>query len=116
WDGGRRGAIIRASTDFLKDPVDVYRIRVPARQRVRVLVKPLRDDQDPDLEVFARSAETVFDSRGSVGKSVRNAGRSDFLRFTNRLNFTRQYFVAVYVPDGAETLTAEYTLTVRRAR
>jgi len=115
WDGGRRGAIIRASADFLKDPVDVYRIRVPARQRVRVYVKPLRDDQDPDLEVFARSAETVFDSRGSVGSSVREAGRSDYLRFTNRLNFTRQYFVAVYVPEG-ETLNAEYTLTVRRAR
>jgi hypothetical protein len=115
WDGGRSGAIIRASADFLKDPVDVYRIRVPARQRVRVYVKPLRDDQDPDLEVFARSAETVFDSRGSVGSSVREAGRSDYLRFTNRLNFTRQYFVAVYVPEG-ETLNAEYTLTVRRAR
>jgi len=116
WDGGRRGAMIRAAADFLKDPVDVYRVRVPAGQRVRVLVKPLRDDQDPDLEVFARSAETVFDSRGSVGSSLRDAGRSDFLRFTNRLNFTRQYFVAVYVPEAAETLNAEYTLTVRRAR
>jgi hypothetical protein len=116
WDGGRRGAIIRASADFLKDPVDVYRIRVPANQRVRVLVKPLEDDQDPDLEVFARSAETVFSSRGSVGESVREAGRSDVVRFTNRLNFTRQYFVAVYVPEAAEALNAEYTLTVRRAR
>lgn len=116
WDGGRRGAIIRASADFLKDPVDVYRVRVPAGQRVRVLVKPLRDDQDPDLEVFARSAETVFSSRASVGSSDRDAGRSDVVRFTNRLNFTRQYFVAVYVPQGAETLDAEYTLTVRRDR
>ncbi|MCP9488851.1 MAG: S8 family serine peptidase [Solirubrobacteraceae bacterium MAG38_C4-C5] len=116
WDGGRRGAIIRASADFLKDPVDVYRIRVPAGQRVRVLVKPLRGDQDPDLEVFARSADTVFEARGSVGDSVREAGRSDVVRFTNRLNFTRQYFVAVYVPEEAETLNAEYTLTVRRDR
>ncbi len=116
WDGGRSGAIIRASADFLKDPVDVYRIRVPANQRVRVLVKPLRDNQDPDLEVFARSAETVFGSRGSVGDSVRGAGRSDVVRFTNRLDFTRQYFVAVYVPEAAEALNAEYTLTVRRDR
>lgn len=116
WDGGRRGAIIRASADFLKDPVDVYRIRVPANQRVRVLVKSLEDNQDPDLEVFARSAETVFSSRASVGESVRDAGRSDVVRFTNRLNFTRQYFVAVYVPEAAEALNSEYTLTVRRAR
>ncbi len=38
------------------------------------------------------------------------------VRFTNRLDFTRQYFVAVYVPEAAETLDAEYTLTVRRDR
>lgn len=114
WDGGSRGAIVRAAADFLKDPVDVYRIRVPARQRVRVFVKPLGDDEDPDLEVFARFAETVFSSRGSVGASNRDAGRSDVVRFTNRLSFTRQYFVAVHVPESAETLNAEYTLTVRR--
>ena len=116
WRGGNSGAIIRASADFLKDPVDVYRIRVPARQRVRVFVKPLRGDEDPDLEVFARSAETVLTSRGSVGTSTRDAGRSDVVRFTNRLDYTRQYFVAVYVAETAETLNAEYTLTVRRAR
>ncbi|MDQ3769562.1 MAG: S8 family serine peptidase, partial [Actinomycetota bacterium] len=116
WDGGRRGAIVRAAADFVKDPVDVYRIRVSARQRVRVLVKPVGDDEDPDLEVFARSAKTVFRTRGSVGSSTRDAGRSEVLRFTNGLSFTRQYFVAVYVPEEAETLNAEYTLTVRRAR
>jgi hypothetical protein len=116
WDGGRRGAIIRASADFLKDPVDVYRIRVEANQRVRVLIKPLEDNQDPDLAVYARSADTVGSSRARVGRSTRDAGRRDFLRFTNRLGFTRQYFVAVYVPDGAKSLEADYTLTVRRDR
>lgn len=116
WNGGNSGAIIRASADVLKDPVDVYRIRVPARQRVRVFVKPLGDDEDPDLEVFARFAETVSSSRGRVGTSTRDAGRSEVVRFTNRLSFTRQYFVAVYVAESAKTLNAEYTLTVRRAR
>ncbi|HEV2820214.1 MAG TPA: S8 family serine peptidase [Solirubrobacteraceae bacterium] len=116
WKGGSSGAIIRASSDFLKDPVDVYRVRVPARERVRVFVKPLGDDDDPDLEVFARSARKVSSSRGSVGTSTRDAGRSEVVRFTNGLSFTRQYFVAVYVPESAKTLSAEYTLTVRRVR
>ena len=58
---GRRGpcsaappAGLRGQLDRYEDPVDVYRIRVPARATVRVRVRPAFGD--PDLYVFSTAA------------------------------------------------------------
>ncbi len=114
WRGGRRGKTVRAQVDLAKDPVDVYRIRVPGRGRARVAINPRGDAADPDLEVFDRSARTVYSERGLVGRSVREAGRSEAVRFTNRSRRARTYYLCVFVPTEAEQLDAGYTLSVRR--
>ncbi|HEV2752595.1 MAG TPA: S8 family serine peptidase, partial [Solirubrobacteraceae bacterium] len=114
WRGGRRGKTLRAQVDLTKDPVDVYRIRVPGRGRVRVAISPHGQAADPDLEVFSRSARTVYARRGRVGRSVREAGRPELIRFTNRSRRARTYYLCVFVPSEADQLDAGYTLRVRR--
>ncbi|HEV2768776.1 MAG TPA: S8 family serine peptidase [Solirubrobacteraceae bacterium] len=114
WRGGRRAAVVRARADLTKDPVDVYRVRVPARRSARVAIAPQGSGADVDLEVFSRSARTVYSGRGLVGRSVRKAGRRDVVRFTNRVREARTFYVCVFVPTNAQELGAGYTLGVRR--
>jgi len=114
WRGGRGTARLRAQVDLVKDPVDVYRVRVPARSRARVAVSPQGATANPDLEVFSRSARTVYARRGRVGRSARAAGRTDVVSFTNRARAARTFYVCVFVPTSAEQLAAGYTLRVRR--
>jgi len=114
WRGGRRGTTLRAQVDLVKDPVDVYRVRVPAGGSARVAVSPQGGTADPDLEVFNRSARTVYSRRGLVGRSRRDAGRTDVVRFANGGRAARTFYVCVFVPTNVEQIGASYTLRVRR--
>ncbi len=94
WRGG--GArTIRATADGWKDPVDVYRVRVPAGRRVRVALTP-QPRADVDLRVHTRRARTVLARRGLVGQSLRGNGRTDTVAI--RLRRPATVFVSVLAP------------------
>ncbi|HWT22878.1 MAG TPA: S8 family serine peptidase, partial [Solirubrobacteraceae bacterium] len=105
-------ATVIALLDRYEDPVDVYRIRIPARARVQVRVVPAFGD--PDLYVFTRAAHTVTGSRGLVAKSLRRGPRIDGVQLLNPLRRAVTRFVAVGIEDGVEALDAGYTLRFRR--
>ena len=100
------------SLDRFEDPIDVYRIRVPARTTVQVRVRPAYGD--PDLSVYTPAAATVTRSRGLVARSHRRGKRTDGLRIANTTNRAETRFVVVAVDDGVQSLDAGYTLRIRR--
>ena len=78
-----RGAAagLRGRVDRYEDPIDVYRIRVPARATVRVRLRPAFGD--PDLYVFSTAAATVTRSRGLLASSRRAGRRADSVVLAN---------------------------------
>ena len=60
---GQRRVAIAALVDHWKDPVDVYRVQVRRRARMRVTVRMPRN-ANPDLVVFDEHAQTVYGRRG----------------------------------------------------
>ena len=110
---GRR-APVRALLDRFEDPADVYRIRFPARGRLRITVRPTFGD--PDLQVFSRHASDLSDSARRVGSSSRTGSRSESLVVRNRARRAQKAFVAVYVDNSARSLDAGYELRIRRIR
>jgi hypothetical protein len=98
--------------DPYEDPVDVYRIRVPARASVRVRVRPAFGD--PDLYVFSTAAATVVRSRGLVASSRRSGRRTDAVVLANPGGRARTRFVAVGLDRRARSLDAGYALAIRR--
>ena len=115
WRGGAR-KLLSASVDSVEDPIDVYRVRVPARTRWKVLVHPRFGTGDPDLEVYDSRAKELSQGRYSLGRSVRGEGRTDSLRLVNRRRTARSYYVIVYVPDEARFSDASYRLELLRQR
>jgi hypothetical protein len=109
WSGGERKRI-PASVDSVEDPIDVYRVRIPARTRWKVLVRPLTRTGDPDLQVYRRAATSLSQRRLGAGHSDRGAGRTDSVTLANRDATGRSMYVAVYVPDEARYADAPYTL------
>ncbi len=94
WRGGGPRTI-RARADGWKDPVDVYRVRVPAGRRVRVTLTP-QPGTDVDLRVHTRRARTVLARRGLLGQSIRGDGRRDSVAV--RLRRAATVFVSVLAP------------------
>ena len=115
WRGGAR-KLLSASIDSVEDPIDVYRVRVPARTRWKVLVHPRSGTGDPDLEVYDSRAKELSQGRYSIARSVRGEGRTDSLRLVNRRRTARSYYVIVYVPDEARFADASYRLELLRQR
>src|SRR5215218_3744455 len=107
---GRR-ASVTASADVAEDPIDVYRIKVRARHRVRVSLSP--SVGDPDLFVFGGKTRSVFRSR-PVARSTRSGKRTDSVRVRNRGRKTTTFYVAVGFSERKQLrlLNASYTLRV----
>jgi len=111
---GRRPAALTAANDAWKDPVDVYRVRVPAGRSVRIVLRPQRGT-DSDVALYAGSARSVWVRRGRLAGSFRGTGRTD--AFTARVRGGRRAYVAVYAPSRpGRDPGARYTLTLRPAR
>jgi len=114
WRGGRARSIRSASVDQVEDPIDVYRVRIPARRAARIVLRPRGGD--PDLAVYRGSARTLG-RRGLIAASVRGPGRTDALTIRNRGRASRLVYVAVGVPAQAESAaSARYALTVSGRR
>jgi hypothetical protein len=117
---GRKGPIVfrgGAATvsgllDRFEDPVDVYRIRIPARSAVRVRVRPRFGD--PDLYVFNTRAETVVRGQGLLGRSTRRGRRAERLVVRNPSGRARRAFVALGIDEDADSLDAGYRLRIAR--
>ena len=111
WRGQGRYSLT-ASVDEIEDPVDVYRLRIPARARVNILVHP--SFGDPDLAIFRRAARSLSDARHIIASSQRGAGRTDVARLFNRARTTITVYVVVYVPEEASFFDAGYRLEFQR--
>jgi len=113
WRGTGRFSF-SATVDSVEDPIDVYRLRIPRRARVNILVHP--SFGDPDLEVYRRQAKSFEDRRHRIARSVRGERRTDVVRLVNDSAVTRTVYVVVYVPDEARFADSRYRLEFVRKR
>jgi subtilisin family serine protease len=108
------GATIRApaTIDYWDDPVDVYRVRVKARQRVTLAVRgPGR--ADTDVSLWKPGTRTVAGTRPSVLRSrvAAAAGPGASKRLTYRAPAGGWYYVEVKLSSAG---FGPYTLTVTK--
>jgi hypothetical protein len=111
---GRGRATIRARLDRTEDPVDAYRVFVPAHHSVRLRVTPT---SNVDVELFRPNATSCYYRnrrqalRGSlIGGSYRVGGSADVFSHSNRLA-GRYLYACVFKPREVET-RASYTLSI----
>jgi len=113
WSGrGRR--VLRAEVDSVEDPIDVYRVRIPARTRWQAVLRPRSRRGDPDLEVYRGAAKSLSQARHSVARSVRGRGRTDAVTVVNRRRSARTMYVIVYVPRDERYHATGYSLRLLR--
>jgi hypothetical protein len=98
--------------DRFEDPIDVYRIRIPARSTVRVRATPRFGD--PDLYAFSTRAPTVLRSRGMLARSRRRGGGTDRVVLSNPGPRARTRLVVLGIDDAARSLDAGYVLRITR--
>jgi hypothetical protein len=108
---GRRPASIAASADYAEDPVDVYRIKIRAGRRVRLVLQPTFGD--PDLLVFGPRTRSVHKTH-SLFSSSKSRG-AERLTIRNRGRRTRTLYAAVgfHSRKTPKILDATYVLRVR---
>lgn len=112
WSG--RGTARRfGMLDRFEDPVDVFRVSLPARATTRITVRPRGGD--PDLAVVPGTAKRLYRSR-LLGRSRRSGTRTETVTLRNPARRARSVYVAAYVHAGGRSLDAAYDLTIRRGR
>jgi hypothetical protein len=111
---GHGRATIRARLDRTEDPVDVYRVFVPARHSVRLHVTPT---SNVDVELFRPNATSCYYRnrrhalRGTlIGGSYRGGRAADVFAQANTLE-GRYLYACVFKPRDVET-RASYTLSI----
>jgi hypothetical protein len=104
WRGFPRRPLL-ASADEIEDPVDVYRIRVPAGRTVRIETRTLFGDAD--LYVF--SGRTTRLSGRGIARSTRNGRATDRVTIRNPAGSARRFYVAV-LPVSRTSLNSVYAL------
>jgi hypothetical protein len=111
WTGGA-SRTIGASVDPVEDPVDVYRIRIPAGKRAVVRLTPSAGNAD--LAVYDRSAKSLQDK--AVARSRRGSGRTDVVRVRNGSRKARTAYVAITAPSiTTRSFDAQYKLKLSRS-
>ena len=112
---GRPRVSLRARLDVTEDPEDIYRVFVPARKRVRVVIRPTRN---AELEVWGPSTETVSErgaarKRDLQGVSRKAATATDSVVVANKTGRGEIVYADVFL--AAKVLDASYTLAVAPA-
>ena len=112
WRGrGRR--TLGGSADKVEDPFDVYRIRLPARSRARIRLRPALGN--PDLYIFRSSARSIDDDQHIVARSRKGGSRTDAVTIHNAGRTTRRFYVTIALGDG-RGLNSTYSLQFQRAK
>jgi hypothetical protein len=108
WRGIAHGPI-RASVDVVEDPIDIYRIRVPAGRRAVVQLRT--SFGDADLFVFPGSRKTLQGK--PLATSQKRGRRTDSVTVRNTSGQPRRFYVAI---DSASrtSLNSAYSLNFRR--
>jgi subtilisin family serine protease len=116
---GRGRAALVASLDYTEDPVDVYRVFVPAKRTVYFTVTP---NADVDLELFRPNARTVFYRnrraalRGAlIGGSYRNGRGVERFSVVNTGRRGGYVYACIFKPLAPQ-LAAVYRLGIRTRR
>jgi hypothetical protein len=108
WTGGS-ARTITASVDAVEDPVDVYRIRIPAGRRVAVRLTPTAGNAD--LAVYDATAKGL--QAKPLAKSSKGTGKTDLVHVRNRTRKARTAYVAVLAPSlTSHSFEAPYALKV----
>jgi subtilisin family serine protease len=114
WKGAGKRAL-GGTADRVEDPIDVYRIRLPARSRARIRLRALSGN--PDLFVFGPTAKSVSENSKILTRSRRGTKRTDSVKVTNRARRARRFYVVIPVgDDAAKALNAAYRLEFQRIR
>jgi hypothetical protein len=110
WSGGST-VRLEAMLDKQEDPVDVYRIVLPAGRTTKLSVIPRFGD--PALEVFNTSAVSVNDLANRVAYSRQpGSKKTERVTLTNDGTRKRTYFVAIRPQGNSRYQERQYTLRV----
>jgi subtilisin family serine protease len=109
-------ANLSATMDAVKDPEDVYRVWVPAHDRIAA---GTRSAQDVDLALWGPQASSVYERgrplrRDLLSFSQLPGSRSEFVTAKNKTSRGAYYFVDAFL--GKRVGQASYVLTVSVAR
>ena len=111
WQGGKQ-VEVNGLLDKTEDPVDVYRIIIPAKKSAKITVIPRFGD--PSLEVFTTEAISVNDVDGRVARSrASGSKKSERVTVRNRGSKKRSYFVAIKPQGSSRYQERQYSLRVR---
>jgi hypothetical protein len=107
-------ATVGARIDKYDDPVDVYRVFVPAGRRLSATV---RSPADLDLQVWSVFTRTVRETgplrrAHLLGQSARAGTGTETAVFTNRAKRGVFVYVTAYVRDDSPTSQGDYSLGV----
>ncbi len=114
---GRPRASLRARLDRSEDPVDVYRVYVPARRAVRLRVVPT---SNVDVELFRANASSCYyrnrrRAAALIGGSYSPGRTAESFLLENRRAGSRYVYACVYKPRDP-TARASYALSIRTTR
>jgi hypothetical protein len=110
WSGGKAKRV-DGLLDKQEDPVDVYRITIPARTTAKVSVIPRFGD--PSLEVFRSSAIGINDEDRRVARSHRSGSKkTERVRVRNTGKAKHAFYVAIRPQGNSRYQERQYTLRV----
>ncbi len=106
---GEATLTLAATIDQIKDPLDVYAVRIPARTKLRASTTPKFGN--PDLAVYSAKAKTVTGSRYRLTRSRTGGKRVDRVVINNTAYKPLRVFLVVSDNDRS-LLNSSYTLRV----
>ena len=111
WQGGKQ-VEVNGLLDKTEDPVDVYRIIIPAKKSAKISAIPRFGD--PSLEVFTTEAISVNDVDGRVARSrLSGSKKTERVTVRNGGSKKRSYFVAIKPQGSSRYQERQYSLRVR---
>ena len=110
WRGFPRSPL-RASVDVVEDPVDTYRVQVPAGRSVRVLLSTTFGDAD--LFAYPGARKTLAGK--PLARSEKNGRATDAVTLVNPSGAPRRFYVAI-ISASKTSLNSSYALSFGRAR
>jgi len=110
WSGGAAVSLV-AKIDQFKDPLDIYRIQIPARSAAKLSLTP--QFGGADLAVYTSGAKSARGPRYRVAHSARGGRSVDRVTVKNASTSAKSFYVVVSDKD-TKLLNAQYTLRVGR--